>query len=291
MGNLSSGPLTDLAMGSGKALFEEVIKVVAFAAASALAVRLGLNRFFVARSYRFRVGLVFALISLAGGVAVYFAVPPWLILAFLVIAFGASCYVLLGSLSSLGLLAAFPTTSKGVSATDSLKMVKSSLMFLGTGGNKPTDSDEFDAMLVRVKSATGSIRFLVSNPDNPALRDMSAQNGNHDLTYQGRVKESIRTTFTKAAALGVSCEIKLYSLDQVVALPHFRLLFADGSTCLFSQLVWNRAEGADNPQLVLRKDAAGQTGSLYLGYLRYFESLWTASSTIPVTKDLIDSWP
>ncbi|WP_294335859.1 hypothetical protein [uncultured Sphingomonas sp.] len=291
MSNISGGPVADLVAGGGKALAEEALKIAVIGILSSLAVRLGLGRLFVSRSYRFRVGMVFTLITLVAVIALYFSVTPWIIAAFLIFTFGASAYFLLSNLSAVGLLAAFPTTSKGLSATDSLKMVKSSMRFLGTGGNKLTDSSEFSPMLSRIKASGGSLRLLLSDPDNPALKTMALQNGNHDLVYQGRVKESIRTILTKTSAQGVSCEIKLYSLNQVVALPHFRLLFADDTTCLFSQLVWNESEGADNPQLVLRRDAPGQTGSLYLGYLNYFESLWTAPSTITVTKALVDSWP
>lgn len=291
MGNITGGPVTDLITGSGKALFDELVKLGVFGILGVVAVRLGLGRLFVSRSYRFRIGLILAIISVASATAVYLSVEPWVIASLVIISFAAANYFLLKSLSEVGLLAAFPTTSKGLSATDSLTMVKSSLRFLGTGGNKLTDSSEFAAMLSRVKSSSGSLRLLLSDPDNPALKMVALQNGNHDLIYQGRVRESIRTILTKTSALGVACEIRLYSLDQVFALPHFRLFFADDSICLFSQLVWNPAEGGDNPQLVLRKDGRGQAGSLYLGYSNYFESLWTAPSTIPVTSALINSWP
>lgn len=290
MSNVSGESVVDLVTGSGKTILDEVIKLIVFGSVSALAVRLGLDRILISRSYRFRIGLVYAIIALGAGIAVYFSLAPWLLAAFLIAAFSLAAYFMLGSLSALGLLAAFPTTEKGLSATDSLKMVRSSLRFLGTGGNKLTDSSEFGPMLSRVKAAGGSLRLLLSDPDNPALKTVATQNGNHSLVYQGRVKESIRTIYTKAKAQGVKCEIRLYSLDQVVALPHFRLFFADDATCLFSQLVWNTNEGGDNPQLVLRRDAPGQKGSLYMGYLDYFESLWTARSTAVVTKTLIDSW-
>lgn len=282
--------ITSIAMGGGKTIFEEVIKLICFGAISALAVRIGIGRLLVERSYRFRLGLVYTMIALAAGLAVYLGVAPWLIALGLVVTFSVSAWFILSGLSGLGVLAAFPTTTDGLSASDSLRLVKSSLIFLGTGGNKLSDSQEFGAMLQRVKSSGGSIRLLLSSPENVALKTVAQRNQTHDLTYQNRVKESIRVIFTKALNLGINCEIRLYSLDQVFALPHFRLFFADDTTCLFSQLVWNENEGGDNPQLVLRKDAAGQKGSLYLGYKNYFESLWGASSTVRVDQALIDSW-
>lgn len=288
--NNASVFVSDLAIGSGKTIIEEVIKLVVFSVVGAALSYLGFSRLFVTFSFRFRLLLTFGALTIPAVAAVFLSVNPWLIVAFLVTSFGIASYVILKNLSAVGLLAAFPTTSHGITPADSLKMVKSSLLFLGTGGGKLTDSPEFAPMLERVKRANGSLRLLLSDPDNPALMDMARQNRNHDLTYQGRVKESIRNIQIKTNAMGIPCEIRLYSLNQTFALPHFRLFFSDDSTCIFSQLIWNSSEGADNPQLILRRAGAGQESSLYLGYLAYFESLWTSSSTKAVDQATIDSW-
>src|SRR3546814_1415557 len=92
------------------------------------------------------------------------------------------------------------------------------------------------------------------------------------LSYRSRVKESIREIFKRATEAGVDFEVRLYHLNQEIALPHFRLMFIDDRLCVFSQLLWSAGEGLDNPQLVLRRNEDSAGSSLYKGYRDYFRS-------------------
>src|SRR3546814_15428507 len=107
------------------------------------------------------------------------------------------------------------------------------------------------------------------------------------LSYRSRVKESIREIFKRATEAGVDFEVRLYHLNQEIALPHFRLMFIDDRLCVFSQLLWSAGEGLDNPQLVLRRNEDSAGSSLYKGYRDYFEALWELDTTAHVTADKI----
>ncbi len=198
---------------------------------------------------------------------------------------------ILKDLSGVGITSAFQTTAQGISASESLKQVNRDLAFLGIGAKKLTDTPEFEEMIRRCKAAGGQLKFLLSSPDNPALETMAQRNNRNDLAYRSRVKESIREIVTRANACGVNCEIRLYELDQEIALPHFRLMFIDQKLCIFSQLLWSVNEGLDNPQLILRPNVNHADSSLYQGYRRYFDDLWNLETTQKVTPELIAGWP
>jgi hypothetical protein len=208
-----------------------------------------------------------------------------------ILALYSSQFWILRDLSRVGILNAFETTRKGISADRSLDMVKKNLDFLGIGGAKLTDSKEFDKMLDRCKQKGGRLRFLLSSPDNPALDQLATSNSHHSRSYQSRVRESIREIITRSNKPSVNCEVRIYSLSHKIALPHFRLFFIDEKYCLFSQLVWNSSEGADNPQVILRRDSKNSSSSLYIGYMSYFDDLWNSPDTKVVDQALIDSWP
>ncbi len=216
--------------------------------------------------------------------------PPILLIGTFLFVFLLVQWVL-HDLTQVGITNAFETTKQGVSAEDSLKQVKRDLVFLGIGAKKLTDSSEFEVMLRRCKSAGGSVKFLLSSPDNEALEQMARQNGRNDLSYRSRVRESIREIFTRGTASGVSFDVRMYNLKQQISLPQFRLVFIDEKLCIFSQLRWTEAEGLDNPQLILRANENNAASSLYQGYRDYFEYLWGLDTTEHVTQAVIDSWP
>src|SRR3546814_2819341 len=118
-------------------------------------------------------------------------------------------------------------------------------------------------------SDLGHVKFLLSSPQNPALEELARRNKRDDLSYRSRVKESIREIFKRATEAGVDFEVRLYHLNQEIALPHFRLMFIDDRLCVFSQLLWSAGEGLDNPQLVLRRNEDSAGSSLSKGYRDY----------------------
>ena len=198
--------------------------------------------------------------------------------------------LLLSDLSRVGILNAFSTTTGGIRPEVSLKMVHTEMAFLGIGAKKLIDRPEFDSALQRCKNNGGAVKFLLSDPENPALERLAKGNSQEVSTYRSRVRESIKQIKYKADILGLSCEIKIYNLDNELALPHFRLMFIDRQFCLFSHLVWNPSEGWDNPQMILRKTKKQTQSSLYMGYEIYFNDLWKSDRARVVDDKLLDSW-
>lgn len=248
-------------------------------------------RFLVNYSLRTRLMVGIGLIGIlcAGGGLLNVRATVLILFAFTT--FALLVFFVLSDLSKIGITNAFATTRQGVSAEDTLRLIERDLVFLGIGAKKLTQTDEFDNMLRRCAAADGSLKFLLSNPENAALEQMARTNGRDDLSYRSRVKESIREIFKRAPESGVKFEVRLYNLDQEIALPHFRLVFIDNRLCVFSQLFWTTAEGLDNPQLVIRRNEGSAGTSLYKGYRDYFDTLWNLQTTIVVTPELIASWP
>jgi len=210
--------------------------------------------------------------------------PGWIMFSF-----GISniifVYFALSGIYRLGISNAFSTTTKGISAERSLKMVKTDFSFLGIGANKLTSSDEFRKALLRCKKEGGSVRFLLSDPDNKGLLELAGQNNKDNLAYKTRVRQSIREIHYQCKSTGVSCDIRLYSLENEKSLSKFRMMFVNSSICLLSHVVWNEAEGGDNSQLVLtRLSNRGESG-LYHAYLDFFEDLWSSATVKKLTED------
>lgn len=256
-----------------------------------LTTRFGIKTVLIKKSLRLRLILVSLILLSLSFVALYFGVNPAVIIIGTVFGQIAISFYALRSLADVGLLNAFQTTRDGLSAGASLKLANKSISFLGIGAKKLIDDDEFDAAIRRVKDSGGNLQFLLSSPDNPALEDIARRNNRYNTAYKSRVRESISEIHNRTKMLGVRCEIRIYSLSNRIALPHFRLMFIDDEICLFSQLVWNDSEGLDNPQLIVRRKPTSQASSLYIGYKSYFDDLWAASTSVVVDDALIASWP
>lgn len=289
--NILGVPLGDFARDRGFALFDTLIGIIALALLAFLYRRLAKARLLIGFSLRKQLVLALALLGVlcVGGLVLGY--DPRLLLVLTFAGFASLVLWLMKDLARVGVLNAFETTRHGVSASQSLKEVTHELLFLGIGARKLLESPEFDGMLTRCKKSGGSIKLLLSSPDNVALEEMAKLNNRNDLSYRSRVKESIREIFTRVRSEGVNCEIRIYDLNQKISLPQFRLMFIDSRLCVFSQLFWSDSEGLDNPQLVLRrnKDVAGR--SLYQGYRDYFDVLWELDTTSVVTETLIQGWP
>lgn len=281
----------DFLRDRGFALFDAFFAALIMGALIFLGGKISRARFLVNYSLRARLMVAVAFLAALCGTGLLLGVGPVIVLAFAFVAFALLIFWVLRDLSSVGITNAFATTRQGVSADDSLRQVKHDLVFLGIGAKKLTEAAEFDAALRRCAVAGGSLRFLLSSPENPSLEEMARRNGRNDLSYRSRVKESIREIFTRATAAGVGFEVRLYHLNQEISLPHFRLMFIDDRLCVFSQLLWSAGEGLDNPQLILRRNEDSAGSSLYKGYRDYFDTLWGLDTTVVVTPELVDSWP
>jgi Ca2+/Na+ antiporter len=284
-------PLPDFLRDRGFALFDALFAAAVMAVLIFVVKRLSRAKLLVRYSLRTKLLFCVLLLAIVCGVSVLFKVNALVLLVLSFLAFALLIYWLMNDLTRVGIANAFETTRKGVSAADSLKLVKRDLVFLGIGAKKLTETTEFDEMLARCKAAHGQVRFLLSNPENEALEELARQNGRNDLSYRSRVKESIREIFTRATSSGVDFEVRLYDLKQKVSLPRFRLVFIDGQLCVFSQLRWSEGEGLDNPQLILRSNGSSAESSLYKGYRDYFDDLWDLDTTVKVTPEVINSWP
>lgn len=288
---INGKPLAEFLADRGIALFDGVLAAAAFLLLVLGYKWLSKATFLVRLSLRTRITIAFVALALICVVGLWRGVDAWILVVFAVGSTFATVWWILNDLSKIGIINAFQTTKQGLSAERTLKEVRRELVFLGTGAKKLTSSSEFDTMLVRCRDAGGSLRFLLSSPENPALEQMAQQNNHNNLSYRSRVKESIREIFTRASRTNVKFEVRLYKLDQKVALPHIRLMFIDGRMCVFSQLRWTENEGLDNPQLILRPNKDQATSSLYQGYRNYFDDLWDHPATVVVDQAMLDSWP
>lgn len=284
-------PLPEFLRDRGFAFFDAAIYALVMAALIYLGRRFSRANFLVKYSLRARLMSAISVLAMLCLAGVLLSFNPVVLLCFAFLAFALLVFWVLKDLSRVGITNAFETTKQGVSAADSLRLVKSELDFLGIGAKKLVDSSEFDAMVRRCQSAGGGLRFLLSNPDNPALEEMARRNGRHDLAYRSRVRESIREIINRANTAGANFEVRLYNLDQEIALPHFRLMFIDKKICIFSQLFWSPSEGLDNPQLVLLRNKNSAGSSLYQGYREYFDALWNLDGTVEVTPEMMAGWP
>jgi len=284
-------PLPDFLRDRGFALFDALFAAVVMGVLIFAAKRFSRAKFLVQYSLRAKLLFGVLLLAVVCGISVLLKMNALVLLGLTFLAFALLVYWLLNDLSGVGIANAFETTRNGVSAADSLKLVKHELIFLGIGAKKLTETSEFDAMLARCKAAKGRVKFLLSSPGNEALEELARQNGRNDLAYRSRVKESIREIFTRATGSEVDFEVRLYDLKQKVSLPRFRLVFIDSQICVFSQLRWSEGEGLDNPQLILRDGGSSAGSSLYKGYRDYFDDLWQLDTTVQVTQEMIDSWP
>ena len=273
------------------AFLDNALFWVVSAAVALVIGRLGGRPFFPLVSLRTRVTVILflvtelALASLAWGLNAFVAISLWAIVLLVGI------QSILANLSRVGIMNAFSSTTSGLTPEGSLKLVETNLDFLGIGGGKLTVSDQFMKALSRCAAAGGRVRFLLSDPDNPSLERLAKQNQRDDASYRSRVRESVREILNKAQIANVQCEVRIYKLETELELPHFRLMFINDALCLFSHLVWNSAEGWDNPQLILRRNTKKKPNSLYLGYKTYFDDLWNSGSVRTVTSALVAKWP
>jgi hypothetical protein len=284
-------PLPDFFRDRGFALLDALVAAAVIAVLALIYQRLSKSTFLVRYSLRTRLTAALGVLALAALGGHLLRASPTVILISTFVGFALLVQWILRDLSNVGIMNAFETTEQGVSAEASLKEVQRELTFLGIGASKLTATAEFDKMLARCRAANGKLRFLLSHPENTALEGLATQNRRHSFSYRSRVKESIREIFTRATAAGVDFEVRLYNLNQKIALPHFRLVFIDDRLCIFSQVYWSDKEGLDNPQLILRRDKNKAGSSLYQGYRDYFEDLWDLDSTKKVDQATLSSWP
>lgn len=166
-------PLPDFLRDRGFALFDAILAALLLAGLIYLGRTLSRAKFLVRYSLRAKLMVAVLVLMVLCFAGLLLKFNPIVLLSFAFIAFALLVFWVLKDLSRVGITSAFETTRQGVSAADSLNQVKRELVFLGIGAKKLTDTSEFDAMILRCQKAGGSLRFLLSSPDNPALEGIA----------------------------------------------------------------------------------------------------------------------
>lgn len=176
----------------------------------------------------------------------------------------------------IGLGSAFLKTNEGVDFDTSLDLAASSFEFLGIGAHKLVNSSSFDEAMVRCATNGQTAKFLLSDPDNPALERMARRNGVDPQIYKKRVNESINKLIDLRDQRGLNIEIRLYTNNLDADYQRFRLVFIDESFCLLGWTVWGAHEGKENPQLVLRNTnlPPNSGATMYKAFKDYYDEIW-----------------
>ncbi len=175
----------------------------------------------------------------------------------------------------IGLIGADTTIATGLSYKDSLRMCHNGLDFLGIGGSKLTELDEFEESIRRCHRESKAVRFLLARPDNQRLQQAAKRKGVDPQAYRERVEKSLRTIAELKSVKSLNVEVRLYSNKEE---PIFRLMFVNESLCFVSYNVFGEGDGSQLPQLhVQRFQRERDTGTFYHPFRRYFDVLWQRS--------------
>jgi len=183
--------------------------------------------------------------------------------------------------STVGIVDAYTTTIGGIDYKRALKMSKSSIDFLGIGGEKLTSEPEFEQAMMRCASSGRKVRFLLSPPSNPVLEKIARQNGTSAGAYGDKVRDSVRTIARVCRTRSLDIEVRYYpaSFDKDYQL--FRLMFINNNWCLWSWTVWGPHLGKNNPQVLLEnRDSQSPNPTAYKAFKDHFETLWDDKDTI-----------
>ena len=187
----------------------------------------------------------------------------------------------------VGILGIDPEIRAGIDYTQSLRLCRNSLSFLGTGARKLTQSGEFEAAIRRCTNDARPIRFLLSHPENPLLENSALQFGVDREDYRKKVRESLQVIMSFRNDKKMNIQVRLYPCESERDIPLFRLMFIDDDICLVSYNVYGKGDGSQLPQLVLFKARDENiTTTFYFPFLQYFDRLWEVSHPIDTMDDL-----
>lgn len=173
----------------------------------------------------------------------------------------------------IGLRSARATVTHGVSYKRALKLVKSNILFLGTGAAKLTGSDEFAAALLRC-TPSREIKFLLLSPDHETLRTAAMRAGKGETQYRETVLRSLRAIAEVRKARNLRLSVRFYSHEQI-----WRLMFVDEHVCLASYNVFGEGDGSQLPQLLVTaaNDAQREVISFFYAFRRYYDEVWSTA--------------
>jgi hypothetical protein len=179
--------------------------------------------------------------------------------------------------SKCGIELAEFSVKSGTDYTSALRLCESELLFLGTGAAKLTSNPEFEKAMKRCTGLHGSIKFLLSKPDNKVLTDAEKQAQQPNSSYALRVKESLVRLRHLKEKRAFEFEVRFYPSGTRRDLEHFRMMFINGSILLLSYNIYGGGDGSEAPQLIVAKSNLAHKTSFFYPYKNYYDRLWEVS--------------
>ena len=167
---------------------------------------------------------------------------------------------------------------KGTKPIDALKLCQNNFKFLGIAANKFIFSPEFEDAVKRCNRSGDPIRFLLSSPDNPIIKQMARRAKRDENEFRDMIIRNLRMLKKLKDENGYNIEVRLYKSDGDNGPPSFRLFFIDNSCVLVSYYVMGDGDGSGMPQIrVVKPKKARDTENFYFAFDHYFNSLWANS--------------
>ena len=167
---------------------------------------------------------------------------------------------------------------KGTKPVDALNLCQKNFKFLGIAANKFIFTPEFEDAVKRCNHSGDPIRFLLSSPDNPIIKQMARRAKRDENEFRDMIIRNLKKLKKLKDENGYNLEVRLYKSDGDSGPPSFRLFFIDNSYVLVSYYVMGDGDGSDMPQIrVSRPKRARDAQNFYFAFDHYFNSLWANS--------------
>ncbi|MFT4804192.1 MAG: hypothetical protein ACI9YE_001391 [Psychroserpens sp.] len=229
-------------------------------------------------------GLTLALSLLLTSLSIISQTSAITVIALLVINSLWTIYSRMRKLQLSGIIGIDEKIETGLDYKSALKLVRSDLMFLGTGGHKLTQLGAEFENVIASSSQNRPVKFLLCHPDSEALVEMAKQAKKDVDEYKNNVLVSLRTIY-KHIDIGRNVEVRFYKADKVAEMPIFRLMFFNRNYCLCSYNIFGegKRKGERTPQLHLYEhENEDGTGSFHIAFSRYFDRLWNQSDVYKI---------
>jgi len=176
----------------------------------------------------------------------------------------------------VGIYGADVQVQQGIDYERALSICKESLSFMGTGARKLTEQSNFHATLSNCRRDK-PIRFLLSKPTDPMLREAARNARKPEYEYVNNVTDSLQILSRLKLQQGLNIEVRFYP-ESSAYLPIFRLMIIDDAVCLLSYNYFGEVgEGRQLPQLHIARPSAAAGSVKYTFFYPlegYFEWLW-----------------
>lgn len=192
-------------------------------------------------------------------------------------------YAILKPVSDVGIFRVSRHMDAGVSYRDSLKMCQTKLFFLGTSSGKLIDcGDDFVNAIARCSRniSGGTVRFLLSRPDNPLLVSAAKQYNQSPDKYVDISLKSLKRLADLKRDRDLDFEVRFYKSQHQRDFQSFRLMFINNTICIVSYNAYGKGDGSKQPQIVLkRRDEHNQVDNFYFAFDAYFDRVWNDADT------------